>query len=418
DCDGIKDNNGAENEMQRGCYYKWQQEENGVWHKINGLDHPEMYGNPDVGICSEGFEICTIDCYDPALPEPGAICREGALSSENYCCREGVVGGNQMCYGVQFALPEICNCLDDDCDGSSDEGLRTETLQDFVTVTDCSGSMSEELGDVRNAFTSVHFPECFNDEIIRISTVFVGDPTTSEPELARALVPGAEFGASYGPDLDAMPAGSCSGVERTLDAVAYIACAERGMEENSTCLALSAQRIQPWWSSVEGSVIDYFLIGEEAWPESLPAEWSEEEVSGHLHSLRREVWREGADYHIIFLSDEKAQTAYPELLNQMVVGSLLREAGISIDLYINVAQHYNFFVDDGPALVDEEGQGHLSWEQGYGYLVYEDFSSEMVGINPHGNIYDLSTTIASEEGLGRKIRNTFIYSYCENEEEE
>ena len=414
DCDGIVDNNGAESETRSGCYYQWQQDVSGVWQKVNGFDDSELYGTPGVGICKTGFEICTTDCYDSDIPPPVSLeCREDIDWGDQVCCHEGVIGGNQICYDVQFAQPEVgCNCLDENCDGTADEGMHSDYWMDFAMVTDCSGSMTAELGPVRNAFMRVHFPECFNEEQMRLNSIFVGDPVSAEPLLLHSLILGEEFRLSFSSDLDSLPASSCPSEEYTLDAAAYLACADSEMDAHPICQQLAEEKITPEGSFVEGSVLDYFLVGRDAWPESLPADWDEEHVSSHLHDLRREVWRGGAEHHLVLIADEKAQTRY-SYLNQRVVGDLLREANISVDLYIVKEKHYNFLTQD-ETTVDFAGTPIIH-EQGYGYLICQDHEDEEDGtstcINPNGNAHDLDEEIAAGR-LGRSIRQLLIEYYC------
>ena len=423
DCDGVVDNNEAQNE-RRDCYYQWQQDSTGAWRKIDGLDNPEHYGYPDVGICKKGSERCTTDCYDPQIAEPVRLeeseCREDLpAGTDGACCKEGVIGGNQICYDSQFALPEICNCLDDNCNGEADEGLHSEYHLDFAVVTDCSGSMVEELGTVRNAFTGLHFPECFATESIRISSIYVGDPISFQPLLFRTLVAGDVFGASFGPDLDSIPATSCASEELTLHAAAYLACATPEAEDNITCRLLQEERMTPFDSTFNVSVMDYFFIGKaefSALLSSLPegfSAWEQEERDDYLYSYRREIWREGSERHLIFIADEKAQSEY-SYLNQQVVGDLLREAGIWSDLYILKANHYNFFTEDG-SLIDPSGDAFIAREEGYGYFVCQDYQINDDGsyncINRSGNVYDLDEEIAAGR-LGRSIRQLFIDYYC------
>ncbi len=448
DCNGTRDDGPAQDETQGGCYHFWEQDEGGLWRKIYGRSDPERYGTPGVGICKTGIERCTTNCYAPSLPNPGRICSERVPrdAGEEYCCYEGAVGGDQICEGAQMALEDVCNCLDDDCDGEADNDLHTTILQDFIAATDCSGSMFAELGPARNAFTSVHFPDCFNELIIRISNSFVGDPTTGEPRLTRALVTGSVFGERYGSDLDAMPGGSCHDeLERMLDVGAYAACIkpnlhhsaarEYPVQDHPVCQFLYEQRITPPGSTVEGSVIDYFLVGREAWPSSpddLPSDYAVGEVEEYIKNSRRDIWREGSQKHFIGIMDEKAQTEFPEMINQLAVGELFQEYEITTWLFIDMGKHFNFSTQDNIS---------LGTEQGYGYLAFGSYSPDEVacfrrssssseactpeeafpggdclclpvGTDQFGKVYDLDGTIASSEGLGFTIRQIFMNSYC------
>ncbi|MBI2667132.1 hypothetical protein HYX13_05975 [Candidatus Woesearchaeota archaeon] len=110
------------------------------------------------------------------------------------------------------------------------------------------------------------------------------------------------------------------------------------------------------------------------------------------------MWRGGSEKHLVLITDEKAQTRYG-YLNQQIVGDLLREANIMVDLYI-LPQHFNFLNLD-------EGYG----EQGYGYLVCQEQGDDGSCVNPNGNAYNLDEEISAGR-LGRSIRQGFIDYYC------
>jgi len=77
-------------------------------------------------------------CYTgPAGTSGVGICRNGSRS-----CVGGVFG--VLCPGEQVPLVEVCNGLDDDCDGSVDEGLGTTTCGAGLcarTVNNCVGGV-------------------------------------------------------------------------------------------------------------------------------------------------------------------------------------------------------------------------------------------------------------------------------------
>lgn len=66
--------------------------------------------------------------------------------------------GRKVCYGEKTPTPEICNGLDDNCNGAIDEGLSADL--DVVFIVDYSGSMGGSIASVTAAISSwaVKFP--------------------------------------------------------------------------------------------------------------------------------------------------------------------------------------------------------------------------------------------------------------------
>lgn len=87
------------------------------------------------GRSDEPEDLVSMPCWTgapPADPQFG-ICHGGSAR-----CSAGQV----VCFGQQLPRPEVCNGLDDDCDGQADEGAGGNDLLDFVLVFDNSCSMA------------------------------------------------------------------------------------------------------------------------------------------------------------------------------------------------------------------------------------------------------------------------------------
>lgn len=71
-------------------------------------------------------------------------------------CRPGVIrctSVGEICFGEVRPLPELCNGLDDNCNGQVDEGYTPRA--DIVVVVDNSSSMSIHMDNVRRSVSAV-----------------------------------------------------------------------------------------------------------------------------------------------------------------------------------------------------------------------------------------------------------------------
>lgn len=145
-CDGKIDSFSQQCHNQ--CGYGYEKCIEGV---VSACDAPL----PVPEICNGKDDDCN-GIIDDADQLPIEFCYTGPSESLQYGeCHPGgyrCVSGVKVCYGEKTPSAELCNGLDDNCNGAIDEGFNVDI--DMVFIIDYSGSMQGSIAQVTQAISS------------------------------------------------------------------------------------------------------------------------------------------------------------------------------------------------------------------------------------------------------------------------
>ena len=224
-----------------------------------------------VGICEPGIMTCDVGTWGNYDENENFIA---------YYCKDEIV-----------PQEEVCNGIDDDCDGITDWGEEMKDT-DVLFIVDWSGSMSDEMDAVMIALNQ--FAQNFSDEDV-IKWAFMRGPVADPPvykherlELQQDLIGFSDFLLSLA-GMDTSMQSMQTAYEMILDAV-YLS-----VHNITTTLPIPVIDFQ--WSGVAGAYpLDVI--------ESIPP----------LQDFKIS-WRPGADRIIIVFTDEQPQSYLdPELM--------------------------------------------------------------------------------------------------------
>jgi hypothetical protein len=286
--------------------------EDGVCDELLGLILPEACNNWDDNCNQLIDEDLFTECYTgPDGTEGVGICLPGEMT-----CSEGVWGGNtnngfvpEFCVGeVLPAEQDLCNGVDDNCDGVVEELQETDVL----FIIDGSGSMQDEIDAVLGALSM--FAANYADQQTVQWGIVLG-PTDGEQLVLIQNLTGFE---QFIINLANLPEPN-GGAEMLYDAL-YLAAHNLATDPN--LLPYQIVEFVGWSGAADGSNpgIQNFIIN----------------------------WREDANKVIILFTDEEGQSYLnPELEQEDVLLALTLAEDLSVYTFSPAGLQHNTLLEDG-----------------------------------------------------------------------